>query len=354
MGSTKSFMFTIRSPYIPYMSRHSDRRSAPPKRPNVQLSALIAEAGLSNIALAREVGATALRHGLQVSCDHNHVRRWRLGHASRAVPPQFIAEALADQLGRCLSLADIGMGASGLHASAQGLLDLGTTPDAIRAGLVDLCRDDLDPRGGAQPPSPPSAFAAAVLTWRVPGAPRAPASPLPGRRVTPGDVDRIRAAAAAFDTVERGSGGPSARLPAVQYLRATVAPLLGAGYDGAIGRELFAAAALCTHGAARYSFDAGLPGSAGRYAILALGMAHQGDDRLLGAHVVATLAEQTLLAGSPDLALTYIRTALDATAACGDGPRAALRAVEARLHERLPDGQHARQRARTGGVAASR
>ncbi len=329
---------TIERHYIPYMRRHAEPRPdhvpQPEQHSNVQLSGLLDEAGLSNMAFAREVRATAAQHGHTVACDHNHVRRWRDGHASRAVPPQFIAEALSRRLGRSLSLSDVGMDAQGRIPSAQGLLEFAGSPAEILAATHELCSqpESLD---RTQPTGPLTVLAPAVLRWLVVPPPNAPARHTPGRPVTSGDIDRVRATTDAFDQIDRRSGGAVARLPAVQFLRSGVAPLLGAHYTGPTGRELYNAAALCTYGIARYTFDADLPGLANRWTVLALSMAHQADDPLLGAYIVLLLAEQALLNEAPQTALTYVSAALTATGEHSLRVRAGLHAVEARVHAQL-------------------
>ncbi|MBC3841781.1 hypothetical protein GXW82_20825 [Streptacidiphilus sp. 4-A2] len=285
------------------------------------------------MAFAREVRAIAAHHGHTLACDHNHVRRWREGHASRAVPPRFIAEALSRRLGRGLSLSDVGMDAQGRIPSAQGMLEFAGSPAEILSLTHALCgpAESLD---RTQPNGPLTALAPAVLRWLVVPPPNAPARHLPGRPVTSGDIDRA-STMSAFDQIDRRSGGAVARLPAVEFLRVGVVPLLGAHYTGPTGRDLYSAAALCTYGIARYTFDADLPGLASRYAVLALSMAHQADDQLLGAYIVALLAEQALLADAPQIALTYVSAALTATGEQGPRARAGLHAVEARVHARL-------------------
>ena len=316
------------------MSRNADPRPEHEPTPNIQLSGLLDEAKLSNMAFARDVRAIAAHHGHTLACDHNHVRRWREGHASRAVPPQFIAEALSRRLGRGLSLSDVGMDAQGRIPSAQGMLEFVASPAEILAAAHALCgqSESLD---RSQPTGPLAVLAPAVLRWLVVPPPNAPARHLPGRPVTSGDIDRVRTTMGAFDQIDRRSGGAVARLPAVEFLRVGVIPLLGAHYTGPTGRELFSAAALCTYGIARYTFDADLPGLASRYAVLALSMAHQADDQLLGAYIVALLAEQSLLADAPQIALTYVSAALAATGDHGPRARAGLHAVEARVHAQL-------------------
>jgi hypothetical protein len=316
------------------MSRNADPRPDHEPTPNIQLSGLLDEAKLSNMAFAREVRAIAAHHGHTLACDHNHVRRWREGHASRAVPPQFIAEALSRRLGRGLSLSDVGMDAQGRIPSAQGMLEFASSPAEILSATHALCGQS-EAHERTQPTGPLTVLAPAVLRWLVVPPPNAPARHLPGRPVTSGDIDRVRSTMGAFDQIDRRSGGVVARLPAVEFLRVGVVPLLGAHYTGPTGRELFSAAALCVYGIARYTFDADLPGLASRYAVLALSMAHQADDQLLGAYVVGLLAEQALLADAAQIALTYVSAALTATADHGPRARAGLHAVEARVHAQL-------------------
>ena len=58
-------------------------QSAPPRTPNRQLAALIAEAGFSHAGLARRVDQLGLEHGLDLRYDKTSVTRWLRGQRPR-------------------------------------------------------------------------------------------------------------------------------------------------------------------------------------------------------------------------------------------------------------------------------
>ncbi|MFD0328444.1 hypothetical protein ACFQZC_09895 [Streptacidiphilus monticola] len=214
--------------------------AATPRRPNVQLSLLIEEAGFSRLALARSVREALARRGLPARCTHNNVRRWCDGHSSRSVPPEVIAEVLAERLGRIVTAADIGM-ADRAEEPPVGYAAFVETPAAVAGGARALWRADLDDAPSTQQEIPAAALSTPVLRWLV--SDPAPAPSNRGRRqVTEADLVNLRAQARLFDELARRQGGGAARRPAVQYLLSTLAPVLTGRYGTALGRELFRAA----------------------------------------------------------------------------------------------------------------
>ncbi len=167
----------------------SATQSPPPRTPNRQLAALIAEAGFSHAGLARRVDQLGLEHGLDLRYDKTSVTRWLRGQRPRGTTPALIAEVFTRRLGRRLSAQDLGLEAcapvyAGLEFAASpaeavdivaGLWrkDSGSYAELRKiaftpAGLVVPSRDWLigrpdervargDPaEGGDGPPGPPA------------------------------------------------------------------------------------------------------------------------------------------------------------------------------------------------------
>ncbi|MGK5533082.1 regulator [Streptomyces sp. URMC 129] len=87
----------------------SATQSTPPRTPNRQLAALIAEAGFSHAGLARRVDQLGLEHGLDLRYDKTSVTRWLRGQRPRGTTPALIAEVFTRRLGRRLSAQDLGL-----------------------------------------------------------------------------------------------------------------------------------------------------------------------------------------------------------------------------------------------------
>jgi len=314
----------------------SDRPEAP--QPNRQLVFLIGEAQLSHYELARLVREALARRGLPAKCTHHNVRRWCEGRATRAVPPFVIAEVLSSQLGREVTPWDIGLAGSGRRrpAGAAALLD---SPAEITATARAMWASDLGEANALQLSLPAPALAAPALRWLVASAPFGPTgtggpdSPA----VTDALVDNIRYQSLLFDTLAQRQGGGAARASAVQYLHTHLGPLLTGRFDVTTGRDLFDAAALATWTTARHTADTALHGWSRRYFILALSMAHQAGDRLLGAQILVSLAHHLLSAGDTSPALDLIRAAQLAVERDDSPPFAELFAVEAQAHTERGD-----------------
>ncbi|MEU9428340.1 helix-turn-helix domain-containing protein [Streptomyces sp. NPDC048342] len=314
------------------------------KAPNLGLITLMAQAGLSNKALARRVREVGATRGLELRCTHVTVQRWRNGVASRAVPPEVIAETLTRELGRVVLVSEIGMASSDHALDPRLRLDprLGLDGPSALPALVDtataLWSRDLDEEGPRLPPVPAATLATPVLRWLTAPPPPAASNTGIGQKVRREDVARVRAATALHAKLDNRYGGGAARSIALAYLRADVLPLLHGTYSASIGRELFAATALATHCTAHLAYDTGRHDLARRYFLLAIDMAHQAGDRPLAAKIMGTLAHQAIFLGGTREALDIVRAALQGagTAATLTG-RAALHAMEARAHAALGD-----------------
>ncbi|MEZ0093575.1 hypothetical protein [Streptacidiphilus sp. EB129] len=313
------------------MSSGTDPAPAPARRPNSHLTALIEQAALSNKQFARAVRDTAARHGRDAKCTHTSVQRWRDGRMSRAVPPELIAETLALKLGRIVTTADIGMAGPVGSARSPWTSEFLDDPVELVAAARALWVSDLDQHSSTRCGIPAAALSGPALHWLVAGTAAAPVGHGPGAEVTSVDLARFRTTLRAFDLIAQRTGGTAARLPAVQFLHTSLTPLLTGRYPGTVGRSVFGAAALAHLAVGRYTHDAGLHGLARRYLLLALYLAHQGDDRVLGAHILTALAEHAPLVGDHPATLNLVRAALIGTTGHGRRARAALHAAEARL-----------------------
>lgn len=79
------------------------------RTPNVQLSALVAESGLTYEALAKAVRAVAAECGADLRTNKSNVEHWLGGSLPRGDTPRYLAVALSRRLGRLLTTADLGL-----------------------------------------------------------------------------------------------------------------------------------------------------------------------------------------------------------------------------------------------------
>ncbi|WP_253669178.1 hypothetical protein [Streptoalloteichus tenebrarius] len=123
--------------------------------------------------------------------------------------------------------------------------------------------------------------------------------PEPGRRVRLEDVTAVRNMFSTFQEMDIFQGGGSGRMALAAYMNEHVYPLLRRTYTQEVHRALCAAAAEQTYLLGWMAFDNGEHGTAQRYLIQALRLAEESQDPALGAHVLAGMADQATLLGSP-------------------------------------------------------
>ena len=342
-------------------------RPAPPRTPNRQLAALIAEAGFSNAGLARRVDQLGLEHGLDLRYDKTSVTRWLRGQQPRGTTPALIAEVFTRRLGRRLTAQDLGLDAcapvyAGLEFAASpaeaidivaGLWrkDTGNHTELRKiaftsAGLVVPSRDWLIGR-------PDERVASANPAWitRVPlqggrapaptPAARAEAYPLhervPGEPVTSGDIAALRSIGELFRTVDEAHGGGHARPALVRYLEHEAEPMLRGVYGEQVGRRLFAASAELTRLAGWTAFDIAAHGLAQRYYVQALRLAQAAADRSYGSFVLVTMSRQAVHLGHGREAVQLARVAQQGVGAAPQVVQALLNSAEARGHAALDE-----------------
>lgn len=278
--------------------------------PNESLAALMAEAGYSRSALAREVRRLAAARGIEgVRCDHVDIGRWLSGMTPRGEKATLIADALGRRLGRALTLTDIGMAARSGPPMSLALAFSESQPAVIRTAQMlwneDLKRSDFLRHG---------AVTAAMLTTPMARWMLAPPADPPYRtgrsaRVGNDDVEAVRATVHMFEEIDHQFGGGHARTAAVQYLTDSVAPLLNGTYTDAVGRRLFEVAAQFTYKTGAMAYDVGLHGLARRYFVQALNLAHTSGDRALGGKVLALMSHQSNFLGEYQEAVDFARAA---------------------------------------------
>jgi hypothetical protein len=306
--------------------------------PNGQLGAVLAAAGGSHHALAHRVNRLAADSGLDCHYTHTSVANWhRRGMTPRWPVPRLIAQALAERLGRAVSLAEIGMAHSETVDATLGLdfpRDLGS---AVRVA-TDLW-SHVDRRRFLSGTSfAITAFAMPVRRWLVTSADPA-ASHRGGRMVGAADITALSEAAGQARYWDSKYGGGDWRTSSLTTcLHRQAAPLLHGTYSDEVGRRLFAATAELTRLAGFTAFDTGQHDLAQRYYIQALRLARAAGDLPMGGYVLATMAMQAILRGYTDEAIDMAQAASERTRTAATlRAQAFFKLIEARAHARALD-----------------
>jgi len=135
-------------------------------------------------------------------------------------------------------------------------------------------------------------------------------SGLSGARISGTLVDQMSSMITTLRAMDDTAGGGRV-LALAQHAFGWVAELLDqASYDDHTGRRLHIALAELGQLTGVAAADAGRVGLAQRYHIAALHAAHTADDRPLGAHILACMADQAACHGRPAEAVTLIETAV--------------------------------------------
>ncbi len=134
-------------------------------------------------------------------------------------------------------------------------------------------------------------------------------SGLAGRRISAGRVDRLPAMIAELRAMDDLAGGGDVLSLAPSHFSWVAGLLDRASYDDTTGRKLHVALAELGQLVGWTCFDTNQRGLAQRYNIAALRAAHVADDRLLGAHILGSMANQAY-PWRPAEAVTLIDTAV--------------------------------------------
>ncbi|MFF2131776.1 sporulation protein [Streptomyces olivochromogenes] len=311
------------------------RRTRPP---NTDLSRLIEACGASHKSLALRINQLAHGAGMETDYSHTSVANWcRRGMTPKWPVPKLLAQAIAERLGRPVTLNEIGMGEAETTDADVGL-DFPRDPaDAVRVAtsfwsLVNR-RDFLAGSGFAA-----SAFTTPVTRWLVSPADET-ADHTGGRNVGHTDLDELREAAEDARRWDSKYGGGNWKANSVtECLDHRAAPLLRGSFTDAIGRELFSVTAELSRLAGWTAFDVGQHEAAQRHFIQALRLARAGGDVQLGCYVLTTMAMQTLMRGFASEAVDMTQGAFN-RAKGHAAPRvlAFTKLIEARAHAREDD-----------------
>jgi hypothetical protein len=301
--------------------------------PNTLLDALLDEAGMSRLGLAKRVNDAGAAQGKTMRYDHSSVIRWLRGQRPRGVVADLIADVLARKLGRPLSLDDIGMGTPGAHPAPSTPLD----------GFIDrstaLWRGDQQQRPDLQQAPVITGLPAVGPVWEWENPPEDTDVSRRGvQRVGYTDVTALRSARSHYEQMYRKAGGVATRGRVLRYLVADTAPLLRGSYTDATGRELHRAVGGLVAIAGICSYDSDAQGLAQRYFHQALRLAKASGDRAFGGYVVALLVNQSLYMGEFRQAVAFAEAGLR-TAGNVISPALScdLHAMQAKAYSRMGD-----------------
>ncbi|MFF2922691.1 sporulation protein [Streptomyces celluloflavus] len=281
------------------------------KEPNHQLAAVMAEAGVSNKGLAKRVRDIAQRHGEHLGTTHVAVQRWLNGNGIQRQTAAFIAEALADKLGRQITANDLGFpGARPTTANEAGISYAGSLAGALST-LDSLThqRPEDGPADGS--PLPDSDVHSAALSWLVSRPDGLPTDAPATRRVGMRDVAAIRTAAGFFMQLDFQFGGGHAHKAFRHYFREDVLPLLSASFSIKAGEALFYAASEMSQLLAWTAYDTGNQALSSRYMMATLRLTQASGDRMMGARILTNMSHQANYLGQASRAVMLARASVE-------------------------------------------
>ncbi|MFD6465213.1 sporulation protein [Streptomyces goshikiensis] len=269
------------------------------KPPNLALGELLLSSGISREGLARRVNVLSRQAGSARSYTHTGVSNWiDRGMVPRPPVPALIAAALGEQLGRPVTLDEIGMGTLRENWEDMGL-DFPRDPDdALRLSYeywsTMLDRRTLLAAGG---PLAIAAYHTPVRRWLAKPADY-PTEQKTGGQVGRADLDDLWRAAEEARRWDSKYGGGNVRASSVtDVLQHRAAPLLRGTYTHAIGAELFTATSELARIAAWAAVDMGHHSLAQQHFIQALRLARSAGDIQAGSYVLATMSLHAYLQG---------------------------------------------------------
>jgi transcriptional regulator with XRE-family HTH domain len=129
------------------------------------------------------------------------------------------------------------------------------------------------------------------------------------RRVTPGDLVRLRGMRAHLKSIDNSHGGGAALPMATWYLRHEVLPLLDQGRGGPLARPLLEVVAEAELDVGWAAYDAGQQPLATRYFTDALRLSHAARNRLLGGRILTAMSHQAIYLGNRRQAVDFAQAA---------------------------------------------
>jgi transcriptional regulator with XRE-family HTH domain len=133
------------------------------------------------------------------------------------------------------------------------------------------------------------------------------------RKVTLGDVIRLRGMRAHLKAIDNAHGGGAALPMATGYLRHEVVPLLYARDSAPTARALIEVVAEVEHDIGWMAYDAGKQDLATGYFTKALRLANEARNRLLGGRILAAMSHQAVYLGNKRQAIDFAQAARNVT-----------------------------------------
>lgn len=315
--------------------RHMGDRDAEPNR---HLAAVMRQAGVSNKGLGRRVRELSESDGgsVPVRADHVQVSRWLAGRHPHPRTCRLIARALAEKLGRRVTLEEIGYGdvAAGPDVGLEYPVDVAASVTA----LGQLTHSDLhDAAVVSGLRVVPEAWSTLLVRWLVDTDHEQSRPPADPRPVTVIDVEAIRDATVMFGNYDYKFGGGRPKPLVAKFLEIEVLPLLPhVSLTDPVGREYFREVAALTRLAGWTAYDAGAHGQAQRYLTQAFRLAKAAGDKALCGRILAGMSHQANFLG-------HYQRAVDLATAAHQGAKgyttptsvALFLAMKARAHASL-------------------
>ncbi|GAA1520813.1 Tat pathway signal protein [Sphaerisporangium rubeum] len=278
------------------------------RTPNIQLSALVAESGLTYEALGKAVCAVAAECGTCLRTNKSNVEHWISGSVPRGDTPRYLAVALSRRLGRLLTPADLGLPSAADDENDTIGLSIGSDPLDI---LMPMWRYELDRRRFLTASAYSVAAASLPLSHVQDIASRTKAANI-GYTVGMAEVAAVRDMIQAFSEMDERHGGQHGRSALVTYLNDDVAPLCRARFrTDKVRQEMLSAASRGVHLLGWKSYDAGQQGLAQRYYLQSYALATESGLHGHDGFVMRTMAMQGLKLHRPEHCLTLAETGLN-------------------------------------------
>lgn len=265
------------------------------QRPNRTLRGLLAESDWTQDRLAQRVVNLAAENSHEVRLDRRSVSHWLAGRTPRSPTAELVAEAFSRELGRTITITDVGFASTAPPPAASS--DAGSGYRSASAESSGPWQRDpvcevtklANLQTGRRRILTGAVYSLAAL--EVPGwaqattTSRQPPPPGPGKAepIGPGQVagahaDVAEALTRVFAQDNDAFGGGHARPALAAYLSADLVPRLGAPAGPALRRRLLTAATELTYLCASMCFDEELHGLAQRYYRATLRMAADNAD----------------------------------------------------------------------------
>ncbi|MBV9012743.1 MAG: hypothetical protein JO272_11965 [Pseudonocardiales bacterium] len=265
---------------------------------NRALRVLVAEAGLSNAALARAVVTAGAEEGRHVGTNTTSVRRMLDGCQPRWPVPRLVATVLSRRLRREVSVMECGFAdrTPVVEDQDDSLRCSGTLDGTVRT-VVELSGHDMRRRKllvgsvfSAAAFSEPALFALTV--------PPAPSTArVAGRRIGMAEVEILTEQVTQLRQLDYRYGSGRLREQVVVLLHREANQLLHGTYSEKTGKALLTAVAQATKLAGVTAADVGRPALAQRYYIQGLDLAMAGGDRRYAAMVLSEMSRLTVQIG---------------------------------------------------------